>query len=130
MFTTEQIKAAHSKVKSGANFPHYVQDLIQLGVTFYEAYVTDGHINYFGRDNYQTSAASKYDPLVIAEESNIAQFQQDLKAHQQGQTDYMTFCKDCARSGVEKWAVCMEQMTCTYYDKAGNEMLMEIIPGA
>jgi uncharacterized protein YbcV (DUF1398 family) len=41
----------------------------------------------------------------------------------------MTFCSDCAKSGIEKWIVCMEKMTCTYFDKAGNEMLEEMIPG-
>jgi uncharacterized protein YbcV (DUF1398 family) len=128
MFTIEQIKAAHSKVKSGADFPKYVQELIALGVTYYEAFVSDGHIDYSGKDGYQISSASRYNPLVVAEESNIAQFKNELKAHQQGKTDYMTFCNDCANSGVEKWAVCMKKMTCTYYDKAGNELLVEIIP--
>ena len=46
MFTAEQIKAAHSKVKSGADFPSYIQEIKALGVTHYEAYVTDGHIDY------------------------------------------------------------------------------------
>ncbi|MGB4398918.1 MAG: DUF1398 family protein [Daejeonella sp.] len=36
MFTAEQIKAAHSKVKSGADFPAYIQDIKALGVTGYE----------------------------------------------------------------------------------------------
>ncbi|MFN3754112.1 DUF1398 domain-containing protein [Flavobacterium sp.] len=128
MFTIEQIKAAHAKVKSGADFPNYVQDLIQLGVTHYEAFVSDGHTNYFGKDNYKTSSSSKYDSLTVAENSSIEQFKSDLKAHQQGKTDYMTFCNDSAKSGVEKWVVCMEKMTCTYYDKAGKEMLLEAIP--
>ncbi len=128
MFTTEQIRAAHSKVKSGADFPNYVQELIQLGVTYYEAYVSDGHTDYFGKDNYKTSSPAKYDTLHIAEHANTGQFIADLKNHQQGNTDYMTFCRDCAKSGVEKWIVCMDKMTCTYYDKACNEMLVEVIP--
>ena len=33
MFTIQQIKDAHSKVKSGADFPQYMQDIIALGVT-------------------------------------------------------------------------------------------------
>jgi hypothetical protein len=41
MFTIEQIKSAHTKVKSGADFPNYFKDLIQLGVTSYEAFVAD-----------------------------------------------------------------------------------------
>lgn len=28
----------------------------------------------------------------------------------------------------EKWAVSMEKMTCTYFDKAGLEILAEVIP--
>jgi len=55
MFTTEQIKAAHGKIKSGADFPSYINEIRGLGVTHYEAYVTVGHrvvceiekINYF-----------------------------------------------------------------------------------
>lgn len=128
MFTIEQIKTAHSKVKSGADFPQYVQDLIHLGVTSYESFVADGHTDYHGQADYKTSSPGKYETLTIAEKSNIEQFKSDLKAHQQGKTDYMTFCNDCAKSGVEKWEVCMKKMTCTYYDKAGKEMLEEIIP--
>jgi hypothetical protein len=29
----------------------------------------------------------------------------------------------------EKWTVCLESMTCTYYDKSGNKVLVEKIPG-
>ena len=128
MFTAEQIKSAHSKVKSGADFPAYIQDIKKLGVTYYETFVTDGHTDYFGANDYKTSSTSKYEKLTIAEKSNIEQFKIDIKAHQEGKTDYLTFCDDCAKSGLEKWAVCMEKMTCTYYDKAGNEILVEEIP--
>jgi len=128
MFTVEQIKAAHSKVKSGADFPNYVQDLIKLGVTVYETYVSDGHTDYSGKENYKTSSAPNYSQLIIAEQSDIEKFRMDLKAHQQGKTDYATFCNDCAKSGVEKWTVRMDKMTCTYYDKAGNHLLEEAIP--
>lgn len=129
MFTIDQIKAAHSKVKSGADFPNYVQDLISLGVTYYETYVADGHTDYYGKDDYKTSSTSKYEQLVIEDKSNANQFKNDLKAHQQGKTDYLTFCTDCAKSGIEKWAVNMAKMNCTYFDKAGNEILEEKIPG-
>ena len=105
MFTIDQIKAAHLKVKSGADFPIYVQDLIRLGVTYYETYVSDGHTDYSGKDDYKTSSPAKYGLLEIEGQGNIEQFKFDLKVHQQGKTDYATFCKDCAKSGVEKWAV-------------------------
>jgi len=49
-------------------------------------------------------------------------------AHQQGKTDFLTFIKMSATFGIEKWSIIMDKMTCTYYDKAGNEMLVEEIP--
>ena len=130
MFTIDQIKTAHSKVKSGANFPDYIQDLIKLGVTGYETFVTDGHTVYNGKDNFSIISDAKYAALTVADVSNKTQFHTDLKSHQQGQTDYPTFCNDCAKSGVEKWVVNISKMTCAYYDKAGNEMLVEHIPVA
>jgi uncharacterized protein YbcV (DUF1398 family) len=128
MFTLEQIKAAHTKVKSGADFPAYIQEIKKLGVIFYETYVSDGHTDYFGANNYQTTSPAKYPPLTIAETSNTQQFKLGLKEHQQGKTDFLTFIEMCATWGVDKWAVNMEKMTCTYYDKTRNEVLMEEIP--
>ena len=90
--------------------------------------ISDGHIDYNGANDYKTSSVSSYDALTIATTSNIEQFKTDLKAHQQGKTDYPTFCSDCAKSGIEKWVVCMDKMTCTYYDLAGTELLVEQIP--
>ncbi len=128
MFTAEQIKNAHSKVKSGADFPSYIKEIKSLGVTHYEAYVTDGHIDYHGANDYTAKVPAKYDPLVIADTCNDEEFKAELTLHQQGKTDFLSFIKKCASFGVEKWAICMDNMTCTYYDKAENELLVEEIP--
>lgn len=128
MFTVEQIKAAHSKVKSGADFPAYIKEIKSLGVTHYEAYVTDGHIDYHGANDFTAKVPAKYDPLVISDTSKSEAFKAELIAHQQGKTDFLTFIKMCAAFGIEKWAICMDKMTCTYYDIAENEILVEKIP--
>jgi uncharacterized protein YbcV (DUF1398 family) len=128
MFTIDQIKKAHSKVKSGADFPSYIQEIKKLGVTFYETYVRDGHTDYFGANDYKTSTPAKYTEMTVADTPNSKQFQLELKEHQQGKTDFLTFISSCASFGIEKWAVNIDKMTCTYYDKAGNEILVEEIP--
>jgi uncharacterized protein YbcV (DUF1398 family) len=69
-----------------------------------------------------------YDALLIEDECTPSIFAEDLKAHQAGKTDYFQFCKDCAKSGIEKWIVSLEDMTCIYYDKKGNQILVETIP--
>ncbi|MBN8570813.1 MAG: DUF1398 family protein [Ignavibacteria bacterium] len=128
MFTIEQIKEAHSKVKSGADFPRYIQDLKELEVTSYNTFVTDGHTQYFGKRNYSVITDAKYSPLNISDESSKEDFVTRLKKHQNGSTDYPTFCNDCAETGIEKWNVDIDKMTCTYYDKKENEVLIEQIP--
>lgn len=128
MFTLDQIKAAHSQVKSGADFPAYIRDLKQLGVISYVTFVKDGHTDYSGSGDFKISSSARYADLQIATEVNVSQFKADLKAHQQGKTDYPTFCSDCAKSGIEKWIVNLTKMTCTYFDKTGNEVLVEQVP--
>lgn len=127
-FTLEQIKRAHSKVKSGADFPAYIKEIKTLGVTHYEAYVTDGHIDYHGANNYFVSVPEKYEPIAIADNADTDKFKTELIAHQQGKTDYLTFIKMCAETGIEKWEISIIQMTCTYFDKKGTEVLTEQIP--
>ncbi|WP_164108408.1 MULTISPECIES: DUF1398 domain-containing protein [Sphingobacterium] len=127
MFTVEQIEAAHSKVKSGAEFPVYVKEIKTIGVTHYEAYVSDGHINYYGADNYMAQVPAAYEALSIADTANSEEFKNVLVAHQKGKTDFITFIKMCADCGIEKWTICMDKMTCTYYGKTGSKILIEQI---
>lgn len=128
MFTLEQITAEHGKVKSGADFPVYIRAIKSLGVTHYEAYVSDGHIDYHGENNYTVTVPPKYAPLAIANTPNDAHFKAELLAHQQGKTDYLTFIQMCATAGIEKWEISLKKMVCTYFDVNGNVVLEEKIP--
>lgn len=128
MFTIQQIHEAHSRVKSGADFPAYIQDLKKLGVHSFVTYVVDSHTEYWGDNKFHTASAALYADLNIADESKKEQFIHYLKIHQQGQTNYETFCLNCAETGIEKWVVDINKLTCIYYDKAGIEILAEHIP--
>ena len=130
MFTVEQIEFAHSKIKSGAEFPKYIQEIKNIGVTSFETWVSDSHTEYFGKSDFQTKSQPKYKDLTIANSSDKEKFIHYLKIHQQGETDYFTFCTHCAETGIEKWLVDLDKMTCIYYDKAENEILVEIVPTA
>lgn len=130
MFTIEQIEFAHEKVKSGTDFPKYIQEIKDIGVASFETWVTDSHTEYFGKDGFKTKSKPKYDNLNIADFCNKEKFERYLKIHQKGETDYFTFCKDCAKTGIEKWNVNLDEMTCIYFDKAGNQILKEIVPTA
>ncbi|MFG6686695.1 DUF1398 domain-containing protein [Mariniflexile sp. HNIBRBA6329] len=128
MFTVEQIELAHAKVKSGAGFPKYIKNIKELGVSAFETWVFDSHTNYFGNDGFKTQSQPKYEPLNIADFCDKNRFEQYLRIHQRGETNYFTFCNHCAETGIEKWHVNLIKMTCTYYDKAGNDILIEMVP--
>jgi uncharacterized protein YbcV (DUF1398 family) len=129
MFTLTQISQAHSKVKSGSDFPNYIQDLILLGVRSYETFVTDGHSVFKGRDGFELQSPPKYGFIPVTPKSNPDQFKKILWEHQQAKTDYPTFSKQAAENGVEKWRVDTIRMTCSYFDVTGSLILEEKIPG-
>lgn len=117
MFTIENIRAAESKIKTGADFPQFIKEIKELGVRRNDVYVSNGLSIYFDdEDNAQQVSPDEYPTLVINEESSAGKLEHALKVHQQGETDYITFCKQAADAGVEKWVTDLEEMTCTYLD--------------
>lgn len=128
MFTEQQLKAAHSKVKSGADFPAYVNEIKGLGLLRYEFWVDNGRTIYYGNNNHVVSTESRYLQQDISSQSSVDELKHIIAIHQQGQTDFLTFCRQVADAGVEKWVIDTLLMTCTYYDLSGNEMVAEPIP--
>ncbi|SEN12882.1 Uncharacterized conserved protein YbcV, DUF1398 family [Mucilaginibacter gossypiicola] len=128
MFTEQQLKEAHGKVKTGADFPKYVNEIKQLGLLRYEFWVDNGRVIYYGDNGHKVKSDPKYPQIQIAENASPAQLQHTITIHQQGLTDFFTFCKEAAAAGVEKWVIDTQKMLCIYYDSAGNEMIAEPIP--
>ena len=130
MFTLVQIEEAHSQVKSGADFSNYIRDIKRLGVVRFDHFVSDGHMHYAGENNDEILSEAAYDLLRTAHTSSIKSLKEALNIHQKGETDYLTFCRQSAEAGVEKWTADLTKMTCIYYDLKGDEMILEYIPEA
>lgn len=128
MFSLIQIHQAHSKVKSGADFPSYIAELQNLGVTYYHSYVKDGHAEYFSNNNFSVEDSALYDDLEINPLASVEKLQYALKIHQAGQTDYFTFCRHAADAGVDYWITDIKNMHVIYMDSDGNDMIIENIP--
>ena len=128
MFTLEQIHNAFGKVKSGADFPQFVQDLKEIGITHYDNFVSDGRTKYYGKDGFTLGGAPKYPELKVSSASSSEGLKRAIAIHQQGQSDYPTFCQQAAEAGVEKWTTHMLEMTVTYRDMSGEILTIEPIP--
>lgn len=123
----EQINHAHDRLGNAATFPDHVRALNSIGVERYTSYVSDGHSEYVGRDGYTITSPAVHETLTIAETSNREQFLDHLNRHNQHKTTYIKMSQGLAESGIEKWTVDTTRMTITFYDMAGNDMLMEAI---
>lgn len=129
MFAIQEIKSAHQKVKSGADFPAYINELQSLGVSFYKTHVEDGRTAYFDKTNASIQSEGGSNRLTIAPLVDIDSFQKQLKAHQNGQTDYPTFLADCAQFGVAYWKVDLSEKTCAYFGLEDQLLIEENITG-
>ncbi|HYE53608.1 MAG TPA: DUF1398 family protein [Chitinophagaceae bacterium] len=127
MFTPDQIKAAYSKVKTGADYPNYAKEIFSLGVRNYTTCVADGNTVYCGNNGFRIESGPQYASLQVATKHDGATFREKLKQHQSGLSDFPTFCKEAAGTGVDNWVVDLEKMTCTYYSKDGTLLVVEQI---
>ena len=127
MFTKEQIEAAHGKVKSGVDFPAYVNEIKSLGVKSHEVSLREGTWIFQGLDNHTVSFANG--PVAsVSEQVSAEAFKHSLTIHQHGETDYLTFCQQAGKAGVDRWISDFFNMAVTYYDAAGNVVAVEPIP--
>ena len=93
----------------------------------YDSFITDGHSEYFGKDGHKVVSPSVHEKLSIAETSNRESFLKHLDLHNQRITSYLEMSKGLADSSIERWTFDTNKMTITYYDKDGNEILVESI---
>ncbi len=128
MFTLQQLKAAHARVKTGADFPIYIQEIKALGLITYDYLVQNGVTVYHGAGGHTVTADAIYDDLTISPTPSAQALQHAISIHQQGQTDFLTFCRQAADAGVERWVIDTKKMLCSYLDLQGNLMVAEPIP--
>jgi len=130
MFTEQQIKEAHAKVKTGADYPAYIKELKKLGVLKYDYLVHNGANIFYGEGNFSVTngVSGNHKELRVAAKSSADKLKHTITIHQQGQTDFITFRQQAADAGVEKWTSDLQRMAVIYYDKKGKELLAEPIP--
>lgn len=127
MFTREHINEIHDRLGNAETLAQYLQALKAIGVETCDAFVTDGHSEYVGKNGHKVVSPPAHETLTVAQTSNREKLLEQLDLHTQGNTSYLEMSKGLAESGVEKWTFDTITMTMTYYDQAGNEMFAEAI---
>jgi uncharacterized protein YbcV (DUF1398 family) len=128
MFTLEQIQVAHSRVESGADFPAYIATIRGFGVREFTTCVEDGRTQYRSLDGSVLVSPALYETKSIRSEVLVSEFEDQLRLHQKGGTTFFQFCEDCAGTGVDRWVVDLDGLTCTYFSLDGTAVVVEKIP--
>ena len=127
MFTLEQIDDIHDRFGRQDTLVQYLRALNAIGVERSDSFMVDGHSEYFGKGSETVVTPPTHAVLTIAGTSSRDGLVEHLGLHSQGKTSYVEMSKGLAESGVEKWSFDTGALTIAYYDKAGNELLVEAV---
>jgi uncharacterized protein YbcV (DUF1398 family) len=127
-FTEQDIRAAYAKTRTGADFPQLIRDLKTLGIVSYDHILETGSNVFRGKNGQSVSLSHKGPSVAVNPQPNLELLKKYISMHQAGQTNYPTLCGQAGEAGVEKWTSDLLAMTCTYFDKSGRKMHVELIP--
>ncbi|HDZ3284029.1 TPA: DUF1398 family protein [Staphylococcus aureus] len=126
-FTLSEIQQAHQQY-TGVDFPKLFKEFKDMGMTYNIVNIQDGTATYVhqSEDDIVTSSVKSNHP--VAPSSNQSIVQDVLTRHQQGQTDFETFCDEMAEAGIYKWHIDIQAGTCTYIALKEQAIISELIP--
>lgn len=126
-FTLSETQQAHQQY-TGVDFPKLFKEFKDMGMTYNIVNIQDGTATYVhqSEDDIVTSSVKSNHP--VAPSSNQSIVQDVLTRHQQGQTDFETFCDEMAEAGIYKWHIDIQAGTCTYIDLKEQAIISELIP--
>ncbi|HDB5872182.1 TPA: DUF1398 family protein [Staphylococcus aureus] len=126
-FKLSAIQQAHQQF-TGVDFPKLFKAFKDMGMTYNIVNIQDGTATYVhqSEDDIVTSSVKSNHP--VAPSSNQSIVQDVLTRHQQGQTDFETFCDEMAQAGIYKWHIDIQAGTCTHIDLQEQAIISELIP--
>ena len=69
-----------------------------------------------------------YEVKKISSISDTILLKHIIKIHQNGETDFMTFCQQSADAGVVLWRTDVTNMKVIYLNDKNEEMVVEVVP--
>jgi uncharacterized protein YbcV (DUF1398 family) len=126
-FSIASIQEAH-KLYTGPDFPKLIKEFKAMGMVTNIFNLETGIVTYINRSgetlentgikvDFDICEAGKFDEAIFA-----------LQRNQKGESDFYTFCNEVAKAGVYKWVSDLDEMTCTYFDKTEQVIILESIP--
>jgi uncharacterized protein YbcV (DUF1398 family) len=123
-FTLEDIDRAHKGV-TNETVRKYLKSLHDLGIVSYTTHISDGHSDYFDSKGNKLSSVAVHERYEISDEASRESARRAIEAHGLRETDYFAFSRQLAAAGVCAWVMDPVEMTCTFYSKSGEKLLVD-----
>ncbi|HTQ38184.1 MAG TPA: DUF1398 family protein [Pirellulales bacterium] len=127
-FTAENLKAIYSRPRTGADFPALIRELKSVGVTSYDHMIETGANVFHSKGGGVLTLEKMGPPHSVSARADLEALKRIISEHQRGLSDYPTLCRLVGEVGVEKWVCDLFAMTCSYFDKSGQKIHVELIP--
>ncbi len=126
-FSLVSIQEAH-KLYTGPDFPKLIKAFKSMDMITNIFDLETGKVTYVSRSGdtlvstgikmkFDTREAGKYEEAIIA-----------LQRNQRGESDFYSFCNEVAKAGIYKWVSDLDAMTCSYFDRMEQVVIIENIP--
>ena len=125
MFTLEQVNNIHDEFGKSNSLVAYAEALKAVGVRSTVSFVTDGHSEFHGDDEYVVKTPAHHKEFIVTQAYNDELFRRCMKRSEKGKIDYIEMSKELAKAGVEKWTLDTEKLTFTYSDAFDRPVLIE-----
>jgi uncharacterized protein YbcV (DUF1398 family) len=126
--TEESVRAIYSKPRTGADFPKLIRELKAVGIVSYDHVIESGANVFHGKNGEKLTLANMGPAFPVSQKPDVGSLKKIISEHQRGLSDYPTLCRLVGEAGVEKWVCDLVAMTCSYFDKSGSKMHVELIP--
>src|SRR5580693_6089419 len=119
---------ALSPKREAATWTRLIRDLKALRIVSYDHWRESGSNTFYDKNGYSVILASNGPAVAVSSQPNLELLKKYIALHQSGQTNYPTLCGQAGEAGVEKWTSDLQAMTCSYFDKSGRQIHVELIP--
>lgn len=116
----------NKKKESNGDFKILVNNLKSMGIKSFKTFASNGNSIYLTNNNESLYDDSNLFDFNIGK-LNKDNFLSELIKHQNGKTDFPTWLKETANSGIYYWVVDINEMVCSYFDLNDNIIYTEII---
>jgi uncharacterized protein YbcV (DUF1398 family) len=99
-----------------------------LGIVSYEHLLETGSNTFYDKNGHSVILANNVPVVTLSPQANLELLKIYISMHQSRRTKYPTLCGQAGEAGVERWTSDLLAMTCTYFNKSGRRMHVELIP--